>query len=99
MRASYTSIFYDAVLILEEHWDTVVDAVENGTIPDVYDLDYCRPYLEVGEFFPIAFWYSTKTGTSQAESTPGSRAPVNREGKGGVVEGNLAAAQSCQSLQ
>ncbi|KIJ93846.1 hypothetical protein K443DRAFT_111444 [Laccaria amethystina LaAM-08-1] len=46
MRASYTSIFYDAVLILEEHWDTVIDAVENGTIPDVYDLDYCRPYLE-----------------------------------------------------
>jgi len=31
MHASYTSIFYDAVLILEEHWDTVIDAVENGT--------------------------------------------------------------------
>jgi len=55
MRATYTSVFYDAVLILEEHWDTVIDAVEIGTIPDVYDLDYCRPYLEVGEVFPVAF--------------------------------------------
>jgi len=55
MHASYTSIFYDAVLILEEHWDTVIDAIENRMIPDIYNLDYCRPHLEVGEVFPIAF--------------------------------------------
>ena len=47
MCANFTSVFYDAVLTLEEHWDIVVDSVENGTIPDVYDLDYCRPFLEV----------------------------------------------------
>lgn len=46
MRATYISAFYDAVLTLEEHWDIVIDSVEKGTIPDVYDLDYCRPFLE-----------------------------------------------------
>jgi hypothetical protein len=50
--AGYTSIVYDAVLSLEEHWDVVVDAIEKGTIPDVYDLDYCRPYLEVEIYIP-----------------------------------------------
>ena len=53
--AVYTSIFYDAVLILEEHWDIVVDAIEKGTIPDVYDLDYCGPYLKVKITFLLAF--------------------------------------------
>jgi hypothetical protein len=47
MCASYTSVFYDAVLTLEENWDIVVDSVAKGTIPDVYDLDCCRPFLEV----------------------------------------------------
>lgn len=47
MRASFTSVFYDAVLTLEDHWDIVVDSVEKGRIPDIYDLDYCRPFLEV----------------------------------------------------
>ena len=45
--AVYTSIFYDAVLILEEHWDIVVDAIEKGKTPGVYDLGYCGPYLKV----------------------------------------------------
>ena len=52
IRAAYISIFYDAILLLEEHWDIVVDAIEKGTIPDVYDLDYCRPYLKVGNYIP-----------------------------------------------
>ena len=45
--AVYTSIFYDAVLILEEHWDIIVDAIEKGKLPGVYDLDYCGPYFKV----------------------------------------------------
>ena len=57
MRASFTSVFYDAVLTLEDHWDMVVDSVEKGTIPDVYDLDYCRPFLEV--LNPFSFLRST----------------------------------------
>lgn len=51
--AAYTSWnFYDTVLILEGHWDIIVEAIEEGKIPDVYDLDYCRPYLEVEIFIP-----------------------------------------------
>ena len=53
IRGAYISIFYDAVLLLEEHWDIVVDAIEKGTIPDVYDLDYWRPYLEVEICIPF----------------------------------------------
>lgn len=46
IRVTFASIFYDAIRTLEQYWDVVVDAIEKGTIPDVFDLGHCKPYLE-----------------------------------------------------
>lgn len=47
IRVTFASVFYDAIRTLEQYWDVVVDAIEKGTIPDVFDLGHCRRYLEV----------------------------------------------------
>lgn len=47
IRVTFASVFYDAIRTLEQYWDVVVDAIEKGTIPDVFDLGHCKPYLEV----------------------------------------------------
>lgn len=50
---TFASIFYDAIQILEEYWDVVVETIKKGTIPDIFDLGHCKPYLEVWQNNPF----------------------------------------------
>jgi hypothetical protein len=84
MCASYTSVFYDGVLTLEEQWDVVIDGVEKGTIPDVYDIDYCRPFLEVWNLiFLFRFGLIlTRIGKAQIKPNPHRAAELRSIQKG-----------------
>ena len=47
MHANFAVLIYDMVYTLEEHWDTMIDAIQTGTLPDIFDLGEYRPYIEV----------------------------------------------------
>lgn len=47
LDANFSPVIHDFVCILEQHWDTMVDAIETGVIPDIYDLDDSKGYLQV----------------------------------------------------
>ena len=50
IEATYSILVYDAVYTLEEHWDTMVDAIQIGALPDIHDLGEYRPHIEVWRF-------------------------------------------------
>ena len=33
MQAAFSTTMYDAVRTLEEHWDTMIDAIQIGALP------------------------------------------------------------------
>ena len=47
MHAGFAILIYDMVYTLEENWDTMIDAIQTGTLPDIFDLGEYRPYIEV----------------------------------------------------
>ena len=46
-QAPYSTAIYDIVCTLEEHWGTMIDAIQIGALPDIDDLGEYRPYIEV----------------------------------------------------
>ena len=55
MQSPFSTTIYDAVRTLEEHWDTMIDAIQIGALPDMYDLGKYRSYIEVSRslFFRV----------------------------------------------
>ena len=47
LQAAHSALIYDIVCTLEEHWDTMIDAIQIGALPDIDDLGEYRPYIEV----------------------------------------------------
>ena len=47
IQAAFSTSIYDIVRTLEEHWDTMIDAIQIGALPDIDDLGEYRPYIEV----------------------------------------------------
>ena len=47
MHAGFAILIYDMVYTLEEHWDTMIDAIQTGALPDIFDLGEYRHYIEV----------------------------------------------------
>lgn len=47
IQSAFSTYVYDGVRTIEEHWDTMVDAIQTGVLPDNYDLGEYRPYIEV----------------------------------------------------
>ena len=44
MQAAFSTTMYDAVRTLEEHWDTMIDAIQIGALPDIDDLGEYRSH-------------------------------------------------------
>ena len=51
MQAAFSTTIYDAVCTLEEHWDRMIDAIQIGVLPDIYDLGEYRPHIEVWRLY------------------------------------------------
>ena len=47
MQSAYSTTIYDAVCTLEEHWDTMIDAIQIGSLPDMYYLGKYQSHIEV----------------------------------------------------
>ena len=47
MNATLSTILYDAIRIIEENWDMMVKAIEQGILPEVDGLGGYRKHLEV----------------------------------------------------
>jgi len=47
MQSAFSTSIYDVVRTLEEYWDTMINAIHIGTLPDTYDLGEYRPHIEV----------------------------------------------------
>ena len=47
IESTYSILVYDAVCTLEEHWDTMIDAIQIGALPEIYELGKYRPHIEV----------------------------------------------------
>ena len=47
IRSGFSTYVYDAVRTLEEHWDTMINAIEMGALPDTYDLGEYQTHIEV----------------------------------------------------
>ena len=56
MSATISTILYDAIRILEEHWEDMIQAIETGNLPIIPSIDGYRVHLEVSVFssFPCA---------------------------------------------
>ena len=47
IESAFSTYVYDGVRTLEEHWDTMINAIQIGTLPDIYDLGEYRSHIEV----------------------------------------------------
>ena len=47
IEGTYSILVYDAVCTLEEHWDAMIDAIQIGALPDIYELGEYGPHIEV----------------------------------------------------
>ena len=47
IRSGFSTYVYDAVRILEEHWDLMINAIQMGALPDICDLGEYRTHIEV----------------------------------------------------
>jgi len=47
MQAAFSTSIYDVVRTLEQHWDIMMDAIQLGALPDIYDLSGYRSHIEV----------------------------------------------------
>ncbi|KIM36506.1 hypothetical protein M413DRAFT_78132 [Hebeloma cylindrosporum] len=45
-QSAYSTSIYDVVRTLEEHWDTMIDAIHIGSLPELYDLGKYRTHIE-----------------------------------------------------
>ncbi|KAH7905159.1 GH3 auxin-responsive promoter [Hygrophoropsis aurantiaca] len=43
--ATYSTIFIDMIMFMEEEWFTLLNSIENGTIPDFEDMSHVHAYL------------------------------------------------------
>ncbi|KAH7911270.1 GH3 auxin-responsive promoter-domain-containing protein [Hygrophoropsis aurantiaca] len=44
--AVFSTLFLDLIMYMEEEWPTLLNSVENGTIPEFEDMNHVREYLE-----------------------------------------------------
>ena len=75
IESAFSTYVYDGVRTLEEHWDTMINAIQIGTLPDIYDLGEYQTHIEVWRcgFLEIITpcWSLTRlplSGTFQTES-------------------------------
>ena len=75
IESAFSTYVYDGVRTLEEYWDTMINAIQIGTLPDIYDLGEYRTHIEVRRcgFLEIITprWSLTRlplSGTFQTES-------------------------------
>jgi GH3 auxin-responsive promoter len=52
INVTFSPLLYDFIKLLEEHWDTLVQAIEDGQLPNAAltrlgDLGELRPHLQV----------------------------------------------------
>jgi hypothetical protein len=47
MESTFSTLIYDAVRTLEEHWDAMIHAIQVGALPDIHDLGEYRSHIEV----------------------------------------------------
>ena len=46
IKSAFSAYVYDGVRTLEEHWNTMINAIQIGTLPDIYDLGEYRSHIE-----------------------------------------------------
>lgn len=44
---TFSPLFYDFIRLLDENWDTLVQAIEDGQLPELGDLGDVKPHLQV----------------------------------------------------
>ena len=47
IRSGFSTYVYDGVRTLEEYWDTMINEIQMGALPDIYDLGEYRSHIEV----------------------------------------------------
>jgi len=47
MQAAFSTSIHDTIRTLEEHWDTMINGIRLGVLPDIYGLGEYRPHIEV----------------------------------------------------
>ncbi|KAH7907353.1 GH3 auxin-responsive promoter [Hygrophoropsis aurantiaca] len=45
-HSTFSTLFLDLIMYMEEEWSTLLNSIENGTIPEFEDIDHVREYLE-----------------------------------------------------
>ncbi|KAH7905593.1 GH3 auxin-responsive promoter [Hygrophoropsis aurantiaca] len=45
-HAVFSTLFLDLIAYMQEEWPTLLNSIENGTIPDFKDMHHVREYLE-----------------------------------------------------
>ena len=46
IKSAFATYVYDGVRTLEEHWNTMINAIQIGTLPDIYDLSEYRSHIK-----------------------------------------------------
>lgn len=92
MTCNFSTILYDAIHIIEEHWETWIEAIELGKLPDIPNLGEYRAHLQVqclrrGTSF---FHLPGLSGTPQAKPNPRKRAALDNKRRGRMAEENMA---------
>jgi hypothetical protein len=47
IESAFSTYVYDGVRTLEEHWDTMLNAIKIGALPNIHDLGEYRSHIEV----------------------------------------------------
>ena len=47
MRLLFVTLFMDVIHLIQEDWELLLSSIQDGTIPDVEDIDHVRTYLQV----------------------------------------------------
>ncbi len=93
MVTTFSTILYDAVRLIEEHWESWIEAIESGQLPGVEGLGEYRVHLQVNhcasKCLPSLSQF-TSTGTPQAKPRASGGAAFDQERRTGMAQASLA---------
>ncbi|KAH7909127.1 GH3 auxin-responsive promoter [Hygrophoropsis aurantiaca] len=75
MYTLFSTVFLDIVAYMEEEWNTLVDSIEKGELPDYEGIDHVREYIEP-KFHPQPSRASELRAIGPASGNPGWLAKI-----------------------